>query len=117
MATVNSNAQIRNFETITSNNYVPEHPILQTAQPQKHNDYGFLWDIPYPLSVSAGTYQPNTLGEYPSDSIPRNVFVTDARPIQKFFYNTVRQSASGKAVEPYTNPNYTFERKFSRANI
>ena len=77
MATVNSNAQSRNFETITSNNYVPENPILQTAQPQKHNDYGFLWSIPYPLSVSAGTYQPNTLGEYPSDAIPTRNRVRD----------------------------------------
>ena len=117
MATINANTQKISYETITSNNYVPEQQTLQTSQPQKLQDYGFLFDIPYPLSVSSGTYNPNTLGEYPNDTPQRNVFITDARPSQKFFYNTVRQSANARPVEPYKQPGYAFERKIIRANL
>ena len=117
MATLNSNAQKGSFNNITSNSFIPEQTMLQTAQPQKLNDYGFLFEIPYPLSVSSGTYNPNTLGEYPADTPQRNMFVTDTRPSQKFFYNTVRVSANGTPAEQYSNPNYSFERKVVRANI
>ena len=117
MATVNGNTQSYAYDTLTNNNFVPEQQILNTSQPQKTQDYGFLFDIPYPLSVSSGTYNPNTLGEYPADTPQRNVFVKDARPTQKFFYNTIRQNAAGKAVEPYKLPGYAFQRQIIRANL
>ena len=117
MATLNGTTQKRSFDNITNNNYTVDHLNLNTSQPQKKHDYGFLFDIPYPLSVSAGWYNPNTLGDYPSDSVQRNIFVKDLRPNQKFFFNTVRQKAAGKPVEPYKNPNYAFQRSVTKVNI
>jgi len=117
MAIVNGNKQNISYDTLTNNNFVTEQQILHTSQPQKFQDYGFLFDIPYPLSVSAGTYNPNTFGDYPSDTPQRNVFITDPRPTQTFFYNTIRQSANGRPVEPYKLPGYAFQRQIIRANI
>ena len=117
MATVNGTSQSRSFENITNNNYTVDDLKLNTSQPQKLNDYGFLFDIPYPLSVSSGLYNPNTLGDYPGDTPQRNVFVTNPRPTQKFFYNTVRQSAGGVPSEPYKNPNYVFQRIVTKVNL
>ena len=111
MATVNGITQVRNFESITSNKYAVEQTTKQTSQPHKLNDWGFQVDIPYPLSVSAGTYKPDNGGEYPHDSSHRRVFVRDARPKQKFFYGTSRAYANGKSTEPQT-AEYAGDRTF-----
>ena len=117
MATVNGITQARSFQSITGNNYTVDNLTLNTSQPQKTQDYGFLFDIPYPLSVSAGKYNPNTLGDYPGDTPQRNIFVKDARPTQKFFFNTVRQTAGGVPSEPYTDSNYVFTRSVTKVNL
>ena len=111
MATVNGILRTNNYESITSNSYTVEPLVRSSAQPQKMNDWGFQIDIPYPLSVSAGTYRAPTTGENPMDGAHRNVFVRDARPKQKFFFQTARSGANGRSVEPQT-ADYAGDRTF-----
>ena len=99
MATVNGVPQKGSFQSITSTRFVPEQLILGTSAPQRKSDPGFLFDIPWPLSSSAGFGRHDDGGAYPADiGNPRDQ-VINPRPQEKFRYGMVRSTAGGKPIE------------------